>query len=325
VSHTTISDLYEKDTDPLPLSAYCKEVPFNDASELMAFLGAEQFRRGRWIFRGQPNAAWSLQPSLERFASELRDTPSAVEQYIDAEFRRHAHHYVSDPPAPEDILGWLALMRHHGAPARFLDFSKSPYVAAFFATADAARDEAAAIWAIDGFAIKHHAGALLGQESKSVTVRQHGEGCLKDPSYSFSEPKVFKEVFGGGALGSASAIPARVVIPVEPFRTNERALLQQGVFLCPVSLFATFEHALKKVVRHVRQDPGFTTDVLYKISISPDAHPTTLRELHRMNISYATLLPGLDGLARALATVCKIRASSVPTERPPDYEFGIRF
>jgi hypothetical protein len=136
---------------------------------------------------------------------------------------------------------------------------------------------------------------------------------------------VFREVFGGGALGSASAIPARVVIPVEPFRTNERALLQQGVFLCPVSLFATFEHALKKVVRHAKEDPETRAEVLYKISISPDAHPNTLRELHRMNINYATLLPGLEGLARALATVCKIRATTVQPPRPPDYEFGIRF
>jgi hypothetical protein len=29
-----------------------------------------------------------------------------------------------------------------------------------------------------------------------------------------------------------------------------------------------------------------------------------------MNINYASLLPGLEGLARSLATVCKIRATT---------------
>lgn len=319
-----MSGWYEGDADPHPLSAYAQEITFNDASKLMTFLGTDQFRQGGWIFRGQADATWSLQPSLERFAAELRDLPSAVESYIDAEFRRHAHHFASDTPGTQDMLGWLALMRHHGAPSRLLDFTKSPYVGAFFATVDAARDKSAAIWAVDGFAIKRRAGALLSKESMSVVIRQHGEKCLNNPSYSISDPTVFSEVVGGGPLGSTMGVPARVVIPVEPLRTNERVLLQQSVFLCPVSLYATFEHALKNVVRYAKEDPA-SSDILYKISISPNARPNTLRELHRMNINYATLLPGLEGLARSLATVCEIRATSVPAASRPDYEFGIRF
>jgi hypothetical protein len=312
----------ETDTDPLPLSDYAKLKTFNDASQLMAFLGAEQFRPGRWIFRGQPNADWSLQPSLERFAASLRERPYAVEQYIDAEFRRHAHHYLSDTPGSDDLLDWFALMRHHGAPTRLLDFSKSPYVAAFFATAEAPPDKCAAIWAIDALAIKRHAGALLSKGSMSVILKGQGERCLKDNDFSFSDLSVFRDLFTGE---KRMAVPARVVIPVEPFRTNERSLSQQGLFLCPVSLFVTFEHALKNVVRHAKEDSATKEDVLYKISISPGAHPNTVRELHRMNINYATLFPGLDGLAQSLATVCKIRATSGPAERPPDYEFGIKF
>lgn len=34
----------------------------------------------------------------------------------------------------------------------------------------------------------------------------------------------------------------------------------------------------------------------------------TLRALHKMNISYATLFPGLDGFARSLCTNAKIRS-----------------
>jgi hypothetical protein len=256
-----------------------------------------------------------------RFAASLRDRPDVLESYIDAEFRRRAHHYIPDTPKNDDLLDWLALMRHYGAPTRLLDFSKSPYVAAFFATAEATHEEGAAIWAVDGLAIKRHAADLLSRESMGGALRRHGERCLNDPSFSFSDPMVYKDVFGSGKRG----VPARVVIPVEPFLTNERVLLQQGVFLCPVTLNGTFEHALINVVRHAQTSTTSSAAILYKISISPGAHPNILRELHRMNISYATLLPGLAGLAGSLATVCKIRATTVHPALPPDYEFGRSF
>jgi FRG domain len=304
------------DTDPL--AAYACEITFDDAYKLLAFLGDQQFRQGRWIFRGQPKSAWPLQPTLERFSASLRDRPHFLEPYILSEFRRRAHHFISDTPNKDDMLDWLALMRHYGAPTRLLDFTKSPYVAAFFASADATAEASAAIWAVDGFAIKRYAADLLNKGSMSAILKRYGEKGFTDPTFSFSDPEVFKDLLGGG-------VPAHVVIPVEPFRTNERVLLQQGMFLCPLNLHLKFEQALKNVVRRAKEDAAFTTHCLYKISIGPNAHPKVLRELHRMNISYATLLPGLEGLAQSLSTVCKIRATTVPAELPPDYEFGSRF
>lgn len=57
-----------------------------------------------------------------------------VEKRLLREFKR-AYPSRENTPAPryDDDLAWLALMQHHGAPTRLLDWTFSPFVAAFFA------------------------------------------------------------------------------------------------------------------------------------------------------------------------------------------------
>ena len=89
-----------------------------------------------WVFRGQPNEDWPLVSSLTRhLARYCPDTtlwPLREERAIRV-FRRKAHVYLQDGSVLEDDLRCLALMQHHGAPTRLVDFTKSPFVAAFFA------------------------------------------------------------------------------------------------------------------------------------------------------------------------------------------------
>jgi hypothetical protein len=72
--------------------------------------------------------------------------------------------------------------------------------------------------------------------------------------------------------------------------------------------------SLRSFLRWAKEAPEGKRDVLYKLVIKPTAHPGVLRELRRMNVTYATLLPGLDGLARSLATDSKIEAATGPLE-----------
>src|SRR5580704_13751616 len=89
-----------------------------------------------WAFRGERDERWPLYSSLSRYLQAFGVSPQAwtkQEARILRVFKRKAHQFLPKPPDLDDDLQWLALMQHHGAPTRLIDFTWSPYVAAFFA------------------------------------------------------------------------------------------------------------------------------------------------------------------------------------------------
>lgn len=62
-------------------------------------------------------------------------------------FKRKAHLYLERVPEDWDDFQWLSLIQHYGGPTRLLDFTWSPYVAAYFALELAQGDSA--VFAVD--------------------------------------------------------------------------------------------------------------------------------------------------------------------------------
>jgi hypothetical protein len=207
---------------------------------------------------------------------------------------------LQDLPGEEDELGWLALMRHHGAPSRLLDWTRSPYVAAFFAAFDAKRTKPCAIWAINQRGLQRHALNMLRRADAVELLHE------RNPEFEDANLRSWDDFISSTKNFEATFLnlkpPAFLVAPAEPFRTNERMTLQQGLFLCASSLAITFEKTLICTLR----DAGAGTDWLCRFDISPDARIGLLAELDRMNITEATLFPGLDGFARSLRTSAEI-------------------
>ena len=119
--------------------------------------------RSDWAFRGHPNEQWPLLSALSRYLMNFRVDPpvwAAQEERILRIFKRKGHHFLSGRPLPDDDFEWLALMQHHGAPTRLLDFTWSPYVAAFFALQLATGD--AAVWALNPARISKPEAVKIG-------------------------------------------------------------------------------------------------------------------------------------------------------------------
>jgi hypothetical protein len=234
-----------------------------------------------WLFRGVRNAEWTLQPSLERHAPADRKR-SGSEQMLLEEFKRRAHLHLGAHHVPADDIEWLALLQHWGGPTRLLDFTASPYVAAYFAVedADAAKEPLCAVWAVDKYSIWRCSGAVLVPDPKGVDPdkfhRVVGYSMGREPSW-FSE-RVLKNTH-------------TCVIEVVPGRFSERVSLQQGVFLCPVNVDASFMENLSAT--------GLHRTSLKKLTFPTRFRGRALERLRAMNITRATLFPGLEGLAQS--------------------------
>lgn len=102
-------------------------------------------------FRGQSNSSWQLRPSLYRITQNLNLSDQQaieLETAALAEFRSKAHLFVDSSLLDKvtTLPCWWALMQHHGAPTRLLDWSTSPYVAAYFAAQQDGSGEPGAVW-----------------------------------------------------------------------------------------------------------------------------------------------------------------------------------
>jgi hypothetical protein len=233
----------------------------------------QEWRSARnWCFRGQGNAKWPLQSSLSRHIGVSKVVPDAwagQERRIRRIFERKSHLFMADVPEGDE-LEWLALMQHHGAPTRLLDFTWSPYVAAFFALERTTED--AAVWALNlPLLWDIYEKQLIGGVDVRSTDPRDADNYAE---YYLQNEHAF--VWQG-----------------DPHRMPQRVIAQSGTFLVSSHLGMTVEEILANY-------PD-ADELLIKFVLPTQVRPEAMATLYSMNITQATLFPGLDGLARSMA------------------------
>jgi hypothetical protein len=218
-----------------------------------------------WAFRGERDERWPLYSSLSRYLQNFgvaRDAWPEQEGRILRIFKRKAHQFLDKPPGPDDDFQWMALMQHHGAPTRLIDFTWSPYVAAFFALERTLAD--GVVWAMN-------------------PARIDSSRAIKPERMDPREKGHFARYFLKGNH--------RFIWMGEPHTMNRRLIAQSGTFAVPGVLDMPIEDILRDA------DPE---NILAKIVLTNPVREVGMRELYRMNITYSTLFPDLDGLAKSM-------------------------
>lgn len=153
--------------------------------------------RGELLVRGHACSAWTLAPTIDRGVDQafIRRDRDVLARDLTRAFQHETLGLDIPLGSPVGEEEWELLGRHHGLSSRFLDWSRSPCIAAFFAFADpkCGLSHPVAVWVFD---------------------RQ----------YFVSKGKL-------GVPGTPAGDPVELPENYEHFRFNRRAVEQQAVFM----------------------------------------------------------------------------------------------
>jgi hypothetical protein len=200
------------------------------------------FKRGLYLFRGMASSDWKLISSLDRQFSHIpvEGRNGFADRLLTA--------FIEECQSLSRALDWtdrnikLALAQHFGLPTRLLDWSLSPYIAAYFAFADLAHKrqdevediESVAIWALDTRAkgwtgdvgveiltVPPVASAMAGSENPRM-LHQVGRFTLMKSTFASLEEYV-------RTLTSTTPVLTQFTIPPEEARKALADLDSMGI------------------------------------------------------------------------------------------------
>jgi len=181
-----------------------------------------------------------------------------------------------------ELLSLMALAQHYRIPTRLLDWTRNPYVAAYFAAAKAASWVRSPERAPDG--ATQIAVWALRAEGLRIT--------------SSSRRRYLEELVQG----------LRVLIVTAPGAGNPNLNAQEGLFLIERPrnyqrrqlIGAVDVRTMDRTVVDYAKDRGLSNPVLFRVTLPIKESPRLLHLLHSEGIDAAALYPGFDGVAQAV-------------------------
>jgi len=235
-----------------------------------------------YVFRGHADRHWEhLITSLHRILGHVA-TPGEQAK-LEAEgitaFRRHARSLLPTPELAylDRILDGVTLMQHYGAPTRLLDWTLSPWVAAYFATSDRSVEEQdGVIWAFN----------------QARLVKNYFENLRAGkPQYPDFEALVSATSVEDWL--NAALVQTGVVNMFRYQYANAQMGAQQSLFTICGSTDVFHEAAIERVLRD-------EWDKL-RVRVPAQMKNTLQQRLFRMNVSALSLFPSIDGVGRHIS------------------------
>lgn len=236
-----------------------------------------------FLFRGHSDSTWELEPTLERIRPDLEDNyikgwyiaaeKRSIENYkraIKLFLNEKENRFISNDISP---LEWFSIMQHHGAATRLLDVTNSPLIAAFFASTDVsciARERC--IWA---FPLK------IIDEKNISKIEVKTDDKYQELYDYYQELDILKQdvtpIIGYTFLSQLS----------------ERPYHQQSAFLYSMSNSVRFT----KLLKNYYDDDTKLTKLTFRFTDRSD-FANAINDFSRMNISFSSLFPGIDGYSK---------------------------
>ena len=237
-----------------------------------------------YVFRGHASQEWkTLLSSIQRILGSRYSAAERVMLEADGirAFRRHARSFL---PSPElyyfdRILDGLTLMQHYGGPTRLLDWTLSPWVAAYFAGGEPTSDPGA-IWAFNS-------AQLLKNHSDSANVPAERRK---------NKFKLFERLTGAVSVDEWAEAALGRSNHINIFRyqyANPQMSAQQSLFTISGTLEETHEITLARALPDKR-------DTL-RIIVPQQLKKELRQRLFRMNVNALSLFPTMDGVGRHIS------------------------
>lgn len=276
-------------------------------SELAKQLHCAHEKKPHWAWRGEDRFYCKHKSQFDRCLQPGLSLPQRlmIERSVSQRFREHAPNFLS--PIEREYLQsrWsqLVLMKHYLAPTRLLDWTKSPWVAAFFAVSGN--------WTKDGRIYGFHRNKLeqrfekkYGDEVDKEIVafgRHRGQQgfSTKEWDIAVENDCLFDSAF-------VEKLSDWIITYYSRLAHFPRLVAQQGLF--------TF--ASKPGLDHWETVVRFLDKGDYHIiTISSDAKLRILGGLNDMGLNAATLFPGADGIGRYIEGFARTSPSRSPKRR----------
>ncbi len=249
-------------------------VECDEVQNFFTYLASNHWNTHGIIWRGHAKSDWRLTPSLWRYLEKFTvgadiaskdpmDAQKTIAGYWGATYQGLEEKLMPFAEIYDRVKSDRPMMaayaQHHGAKSPLLDWTKSPFVAAFFAFAEVIQeygDKAPAEKCI----------VIWGLRKKSFKWISKKLGVQEERTNHFE-----------------------LQIHESGFPQNRRLIAQQGLF--------TSSYPCRDLIEVAQYSDG-PEAALIKVQLPYKETKRALCLLNRMNINYATLFPDADGACR---------------------------